>query len=195
VKVTVAISLFLPLSLAFGGTALAATVSYSGTLIDGAGYHRPSYTNPNTPAINCTNCGFQSEAVSVSLTGNYTFQTVSSNFDDLVSVLYSTSFDPATPMTNFVGPLAYATYLSGGATTVALASGVQYQWVTSTDFGYQANNCGAGCTFTTSITGPGTITSAVPEPATWAMMIGGFGMVGGAMRSARRKQKLTLSYA
>jgi PEP-CTERM motif len=28
---------------------------------------------------------------------------------------------------------------------------------------------------------------AVPEPATWAMMIGGFGMVGGAMRYRRRK--------
>jgi hypothetical protein len=30
---------------------------------------------------------------------------------------------------------------------------------------------------------------AVPEPATWAMMIGGFGVVGGAMRSARPRQK------
>ena len=29
----------------------------------------------------------------------------------------------------------------------------------------------------------------VPEPATWAMMIAGFGMVGGAMRSARREGK------
>ncbi|MFA5989549.1 MAG: PEPxxWA-CTERM sorting domain-containing protein [Sphingomonas sp.] len=28
--------------------------------------------------------------------------------------------------------------------------------------------------------------SAVPEPATWAMMIGGFGLVGGAMRNRRR---------
>lgn len=36
---------------------------------------------------------------------------------------------------------------------------------------------------------------AVPEPATWAMMILGFGFVGGAMRSARRRQKVTLSYA
>ena len=35
---------------------------------------------------------------------------------------------------------------------------------------------------------------AVPEPATWAMMIGGFGMVGGAMRSARRKRKASVSY-
>ena len=30
--------------------------------------------------------------------------------------------------------------------------------------------------------------SAVPEPATWAMMIIGFGAVGGAARSARRRQ-------
>lgn len=37
--------------------------------------------------------------------------------------------------------------------------------------------------------------SAVPEPATWAMMLLGFGFVGGAMRSARRKQKMTASYA
>jgi hypothetical protein len=29
--------------------------------------------------------------------------------------------------------------------------------------------------------------SAVPEPATWAMMIGGFGMIGGAMRRAKRR--------
>jgi hypothetical protein len=37
--------------------------------------------------------------------------------------------------------------------------------------------------------------AAVPEPATWAMMIGGFGMVGGAMRSARRKQKVSYATA
>lgn len=35
---------------------------------------------------------------------------------------------------------------------------------------------------------------AVPEPATWAMMIGGFGMIGGAMR-ARRRQAVRVTYA
>jgi hypothetical protein len=35
--------------------------------------------------------------------------------------------------------------------------------------------------------------AGVPEPGTWAMMILGFGMVGGAMRSRRRK--VSLSYA
>lgn len=36
---------------------------------------------------------------------------------------------------------------------------------------------------------------AVPEPTTWAMMLLGFGFVGGAMRSAKRRQKLIVSYA
>ena len=36
--------------------------------------------------------------------------------------------------------------------------------------------------------------SAVPEPAAWAMMLLGFGFVGGALRSAKRRQKLTVSY-
>jgi hypothetical protein len=31
------------------------------------------------------------------------------------------------------------------------------------------------------------IGGAVPEPASWAMMLGGFGLVGGAMRSRRRQ--------
>ncbi len=36
---------------------------------------------------------------------------------------------------------------------------------------------------------------AVPEPATWAMMLVGFGFVGGAMRSAKRRQKAAISNA
>jgi hypothetical protein len=39
------------------------------------------------------------------------------------------------------------------------------------------------------------LASAVPEPATWAMMLLGFGFVGGVMRSAKRKQKVAVSYA
>jgi hypothetical protein len=35
-----------------------------------------------------------------------------------------------------------------------------------------------------------TVTSAVPEPATWAMMLIGFGAIGGAMRVNRRKTKV-----
>ncbi|WP_082992652.1 PEPxxWA-CTERM sorting domain-containing protein [Erythrobacter sp. QSSC1-22B] len=39
------------------------------------------------------------------------------------------------------------------------------------------------------------VAAPVPEPGTWAMMLLGFGFVGGAMRSAKRRQKVTVSYA
>jgi len=39
------------------------------------------------------------------------------------------------------------------------------------------------------------LSAAVPEPATWLVMLLGFGAVGGAMRSARRRQRVTVSYA
>ncbi|OBX18584.1 hypothetical protein A9995_11510 [Erythrobacter sp. QSSC1-22B] len=37
--------------------------------------------------------------------------------------------------------------------------------------------------------------AAVPEPGTWAMMLLGFGFIGSAMRSAKRRQKVTVFYA
>ncbi|HSR00619.1 MAG TPA: FxDxF family PEP-CTERM protein [Sphingomicrobium sp.] len=40
-----------------------------------------------------------------------------------------------------------------------------------------------------------TFEPTVPEPGTWAMMLLGFGLTGGAMRSSKRKQKLAVSYA
>lgn len=38
-------------------------------------------------------------------------------------------------------------------------------------------------------------TAPVPEPATWALMILGFGLVGGAIRSTIRRQKVSVRYA
>jgi hypothetical protein len=54
---------------------------------------------------------------------------------------------------------------------------------------------GASSGFATVTFGAAPIQSAVPEPATWAMMIGGFGLVGGAMRSARRRRSAGLAVA
>lgn len=39
------------------------------------------------------------------------------------------------------------------------------------------------------------MSAAVPEPATWAMMLLGFGSVAGALRSTKRRQKLAVRYA
>jgi hypothetical protein len=40
---------------------------------------------------------------------------------------------------------------------------------------------------TLKLTGlPQTVDGAVPEPASWALMLGGFGLIGSAMRANRR---------
>ncbi|MFD1613351.1 cistern family PEP-CTERM protein [Sphingomonas tabacisoli] len=58
---------------------------------------------------------------------------------------------------------------------------VRYQALNSTQLGISGG----------SASGLGTI-AAVPEPATWAMMIGGFGLIGAA---ARRRQRTAVTYA
>ena len=61
----------------------------------------------------------------------------------------------------------------------------------------QGQTFGAYVTSTDGILGRGSIAfgdgAAVPEPATWAMMIGGFGVVGGAVR--RRKANVSVAFA
>lgn len=57
------------------------------------------------------------------------------------------------------------------------------------DFGSGYEGFGLVTTFETSPIG------VVPEPGTWAMMILGFGVIGGAMRNARRKTTLRVRYA
>lgn len=41
----------------------------------------------------------------------------------------------------------------------------------------------------------GGITASVPEPATWAMMLVGFGAIGGAMRKSRQRQRMNYNFA
>jgi hypothetical protein len=47
------------------------------------------------------------------------------------------------------------------------------------------NSPDSACDFNFRVTGVSAV-SAVPEPASWVMMIGGFGVIGGAMRRRRR---------
>lgn len=47
---------------------------------------------------------------------------------------------------------------------------------------YECSNCGA----VRWVVSGAAVSGAVPEPASWAMMVGGFGVVGGAMRSRRK---------
>lgn len=57
--------------------------------------------------------------------------------------------------------------------------------------GYVATN---GADLSWKLSG-NTIAAAVPEPATWAMMLLGFGMIGSVMRTTRRKPKVSYAAA
>lgn len=92
-------------------------------------------------------------------------------------------------------------YSSVGALGIALGNtgnvGFDISGLTSTAYlnvnnAFYTVNLGTGAASLVGNVGAGsligiTATNAVPEPATWAMMIAGFGAIGGAMRYRRRK--------
>jgi len=56
-------------------------------------------------------------------------------------------------------------------------------------------NLSADPFITTSLSYASAATGAVPEPTTWAMMLLGFGFVGGAMRFGKRMRKVSAAHA
>jgi hypothetical protein len=77
---------------------------------------------------------------------------------------------------SYFGPLGFVNLIDSGPEFDNIGSG---DWSSFLALGGSLGNPDVG---------------AVPEPSTWAMMLLGFGFVGGAMRS-RRRQKVTVSYA
>lgn len=75
-----------------------------------------------------------------------------------------------------------ATFESSTFSSLGLAAG-NYVW-----------NWGQGASSDTLTLQIGDV-SAVPEPATWGMMLLGFGLIGGALRAQRRQTTIRASYA
>ncbi len=173
------------LTASISGAANAATVVLSGTTIGAPSYNRPASTT-NLSAVG-TNVGYKSYAFTVNTAGTYTFDALSS-FDNVLS-LYTGAFNPASPLTNIT---AYNDDTNGlnASISASLLAGTAYNIVFAS-----FNNADRG-TFTISANGPGTVsqTGAVPEPATWALMILGMGAVGFAMRR-RSKVNTTVRFA
>jgi hypothetical protein len=103
---------------------------------------------------------------------------------------------------NNIGGLSLIDFVAYGSNGTALGSGSSSSFPTATtvSFGgiksisffptvlaHLGTNYGGidNLTFASAQSAPG-----VPEPATWAMMIGGFGMVGGSMRYRRRRRTM-----
>ena len=87
----------------------------------------------------------------------------------------------------------------------SLNGGVQHFWranYSGTDFGYavtggfySGEDLPRGGDFDYNDMSWVSTTGAIPEPATWAMMIMGFGLIGGALRSAKGRQTTRIRFA
>ena len=107
--------------------------------------------------------------------------------DDLITITYQVTGSPSPDLFVLTG-LSGLTNLQSISDTLGVES-----VFSSSSIGFLISG---------NPSGPGTAqfrvngaSGAVPEPTTWAMMLIGFGAVGGAMRSAKRRKKVTVSYA
>ncbi|MDG6080146.1 PEP-CTERM sorting domain-containing protein [Erythrobacter litoralis] len=121
------------------------------------------------------------------VTGSYTFDFTSEGFYSFFAVTAAASA--------FSGETVFSLYDAGPANCCASPSNgflytgsVMLDLVAGQEFGFRLS----GANFDSAQTLRGTFsvvqaTGAVPEPATWALFILGFGVIGAAMRSAARK--------
>ncbi len=157
---------------------------------------KPTWNRPilGGPALSLvgTATPYESIPFTVDAAGNYVLalSALTANYDTYLH-LYQNSFDPNNQLSNLLagdddGGAGFDSLLNFG-----LTAGTSYFAVVS---GFNNSDFGSS---RLAITGPGNVSigGAVPEPATWAMMLIGFGFVGGAMRIAKRRQKVTVSYA
>ncbi len=127
----------------------------------GAGGFTKAWTNPSLPPYGNFDFGVSPERNSF-VGGNPQSGLTAGGTPFTVSFVLDTSFDAAAFESAFL-----AGYTDGTFNTAAR---------------FQQVNAGGG-----SDKVLGGITSAVPEPATWAMMITGFGLAGAALRQRRRQ--------
>ena len=152
-----------------------------GSLAGAPTFDRPQPNGNNAPT-EIDNFGkgvsYQTTQFTVSQAGQYTL-VLSSGFDSVLG-LHANAFNPADPLATAV---IYGDDFDNqdGGFFVNLSTSVQYFAVATS---YSAGSVGA---YTLSFYGPGDViltstAGAVPEPASWAMMITGFGLVGAAAR-------------
>ena len=179
-------------AVAFAATPASAAITvFTGDTTTGPTFNRPLSGRPPTNLSGVgTAVRYFVTPFTVSLAGNYNF--LNSAVYDAYLGIHANSFNPSNALVN---ALAYDDDAGPGSDSqilgLGLNAGVSYFAVSSS---FANNDFGA---FRLTIDGPGNIiggnVAAVPEPATWALMIFGFGLVGFAMR--RRRQPVTITYA
>jgi len=86
-------------------------------------------------------------------------------------------------------------FVDGNGLGFTTAAGVSANLFVTNGTSFRVNTQGAGLLTGLVRASATPVTPAVPEPATWAMMLLGFGAIGYSMRSARRKTKLRYAAA
>lgn len=123
----------------------------------------------------------------VSSLNGYTYQTIT-------GITGTFNGSAITGLANVTGSnnLFYLTgpfFVDGNGLGFSTAAGSAVNLFVTTDTAYRVNAGGLSTGFVTA--SASAATAAVPEPATWAMMIGGFGVIGAA---ARRRRRMTVSF-
>ena len=147
--------------------AVASTSAHAATLLDGVTLHDLSIGGAKYDVT------FTGDAFD----GNLTFNTRAQAVEALAAILASSEFQAFFPYENFAGVLVPHSFDERGF-YVEIAGG----WLAADAYGVPNGFPWSDEGYTLATFSP---TSAVPEPATWAMMIAGFGIVGSAVRRRR----------
>ena len=139
------------------------------------------FTNANNAILNVTNgfsTGFSFFYSSATAASVNVWSGLNASGSLLGTIALAPQFD-----TNCAGDPGgtFCNWTNAGVTFAGIASSI--------DFGGTASATGFD-----DITFGSDVAGAVPEPSTWAMLLLGFGAVGGALRIGRKK-KLTASFA
>ncbi|MHA6718578.1 PEPxxWA-CTERM sorting domain-containing protein [Sphingomonas sp. RS6] len=144
---------------------------------------------PDALSLVGTAVHYQALAFEVTADGDYDFLlegTDPFHWDTFLG-LYTGAFDPANGLQNILVANDDFPNIGFSGLTANLMAGTSYFAIVT---GFGNEDVGA---WTLDISGPGLAVpagGAVPEPAAWAMLIGGLGFAGAAMRTRRRRLAL-----